>query len=189
MDTPPVSLPTVSAVQTVATAPKDGEKDGSLTFHEILSALNPLQYLPVIGTIYRAVTGDTIPEGLRIAGSFVFSGLTGGPLGMILNAAATLAEKITGIDPEAIGRDIADSLGLGSSKPAPASTVAAAAPPAAAATVEAGAAEPAFTFAQLAAYGAEPPPGDPASGLPAPAPVSPSRHRAGLALYARSAIA
>ncbi len=35
-----------------------------LTFSEILSDLNPLQYLPVVGTIYRAVTGDTVPKPL-----------------------------------------------------------------------------------------------------------------------------
>ena len=34
----------------------------SFSFHELLSELNPLQYLPVIGTIYRSMTGDLIPE-------------------------------------------------------------------------------------------------------------------------------
>lgn len=39
-----------------------------LTFGVILSDLNPLQYLPVVGTIYRALTGDTIPKPIREAG-------------------------------------------------------------------------------------------------------------------------
>ncbi len=93
--------------------------DSGLSFHDVLSALNPLQYLPVVGTIYRAVTGDTIPEGLRIAGSFVVSALTGGPLGVLLNAAVTIAERLTGIDPEAIARDVAGSLGVGPTNPLP----------------------------------------------------------------------
>src|SRR6201999_1667017 len=73
-----------------------------VSFHDVLSALNPLQYLPVVGTIYRAVTGDVIPEGLRQAGSMLVSGLMGGPIGLGINIATTLAEKATGIDPEQI---------------------------------------------------------------------------------------
>ena len=72
-------------------------------FHQLLSELNPLQYLPVVGTIYRAVTGDTIPEAARIAGSMVVSGLMGGPVGVAINVGTTLFEKASGIDPEQIG--------------------------------------------------------------------------------------
>ena len=72
------------------------------SFHEFLSAMNPLQYLPVVGTIYRAVTGDVIPEALRDGGSMLVSGLLGGPIGLITYIATTIAEKITGIDPEKI---------------------------------------------------------------------------------------
>lgn len=68
------------------------------TFHDILSALNPLQYLPVIGTLYRAVTGDQIPELVRRAGSLVVSTLLGGPVGAITSIATTIIEKVTGID-------------------------------------------------------------------------------------------
>jgi len=38
-------------------------------FKDVLRALNPLQHVPVVGTIYRAVTGDTIPAPLRILGA------------------------------------------------------------------------------------------------------------------------
>jgi hypothetical protein len=71
-----------------------------VTFHDILSALNPLQYLPVVGTIYRAATGDVIPEPLRRLGSLLVSGLMGGPVGVVISLAMTIAEKITGLDPE-----------------------------------------------------------------------------------------
>jgi hypothetical protein len=72
------------------------------SFHDFLSAMNPLQYLPVVGTIYRAITGDVIPEALRNAGSMLVSGLLGGPVGLGINVATTIAEKVTGIDPEKI---------------------------------------------------------------------------------------
>jgi hypothetical protein len=71
-------------------------------FRDLLSALNPLQYLPVVGTIYRAATGDVIPEPLRRLGSLLVSGLLGGPIGVVISLVTTVAEKITGIDPEKI---------------------------------------------------------------------------------------
>ena len=115
---PPAGPPNgASASAGTRPAADSGQAGGGLRFGDILSALNPLQYLPVVGTIYRAVTGDTIPEGLRVAGSFVVSALTGGPFGLLLNAAVTAGEKLTGIDPEAIAREVAASLGL---NPAPA---------------------------------------------------------------------
>lgn len=69
-----------------------------LSFHSILSALNPLQLIPVVGSIYRAVTGDEGDPTVRFFGSLAVSGLTGGPIGLGIN----ILEKITGIDPEAI---------------------------------------------------------------------------------------
>ncbi|MGI4977932.1 MAG: hypothetical protein ACRYG6_13410 [Janthinobacterium lividum] len=103
-------------------------------FHVLLSEMNPLQYVPVVGTIYRAVTGDTIPEAARIAGGLVVSGLTGGPVGIAMNVGATLLERLTGIDPEKIGDRLLAELGIGHATPAhPATALAAATPPAAAA--------------------------------------------------------
>lgn len=82
-----------------------------LSFREVLSALNPLQYLPVIGTIYRAVTGDQIPEALRRIGSLVVSGLLGGPIGIAINLVVTAAEKITGIDLDRTGQALLTGIG------------------------------------------------------------------------------
>jgi hypothetical protein len=125
------------------------------TFHELLSELNPLQYLPVVGTIYRAVTGDTIPESAREAGSLVVSGLIGGPIGVAINLATLAIEKITGIDPEKIGHDALVHLGIGSQDT---STIAVAAPQPAAALPKPSAsvsspAPLAWSSSQLMAYG------------------------------------
>ena len=83
-----------------------------LSFHDVLSALNPVQYVPVVGSIYRAVTGDTPPEPLRTIGSFLASGLAGGPIGLAINAGVTAAEKMSGIDPDHIMHAILADAGL-----------------------------------------------------------------------------
>jgi hypothetical protein len=135
----------IQATSTDSLVATQAAKDGrGSSFHDLLSAMNPLQYLPVVGTLYRAITGDVIPEGLRRAGSLVASGLLGGPIGLIGNIAATIAEKITGIDPEAVVAAQFNST-----------------PPAAAARTEISSETPAsvttvrsaMTLPQLAAYG------------------------------------
>src|SRR6201999_4205900 len=97
-----------------------------VSFHDVLSALNPLQYLPMVGTIYRAITGDVIPEGLRRLGSLLVSGLLGGPVGRVINIATTVAEKASGLDPEEI---VTAQLNPSPAPAAPASVTPAAAPP------------------------------------------------------------
>ena len=61
-----------------------------------MSDLNPLQYIPVVGTIYRAITGDQGNSDLRFVASLGTSFVLGGPIGL----AITAGEKIAGIDPE-----------------------------------------------------------------------------------------
>src|ERR1700676_2593104 len=100
----PVVVMNPSEIQVVGTRPPAPARtttaeDHGFKFHDLLSAMNPLQYLPVVGTLYRAWTGDVIPEALRRAGSMVVSGLLGGPIGLLMNIAVTIAEKITDIDP------------------------------------------------------------------------------------------
>ena len=152
---PAATLPITVVRVAPATAPAAvAPGAGHFSFHELLSELNPLQYLPVIGTIYRAVTGDTIPEPMRVAGSMIVSGLTGGPLGVALNLAFLGLEKATGLDPEKIGHDLLASLGLtpdaGEGATSPATAIAA--KPGQAGPSEPVAATP-WSPAQLAAYG------------------------------------
>jgi hypothetical protein len=62
---------------------------GEMSFPEFLAALNPLHHLPVVGTIYRAATGETIQPAMRILGG----ALLGGPVGMLSSLVlATLDE-------------------------------------------------------------------------------------------------
>lgn len=187
MDVQPSTAAVTAPLAATETAAAGG--DGP-SFRDILSACNPLQYLPVVGTIYRAVTGDVIPEGLRAIGSFLVSGLTGGPVGMALNAATVIAEKITGIDTEAIARDLIAGLGLGLG-PSPLVPAAPDAPARAADPVlEAGRPEalavPCSSSAR-AACGLDRPLAVPE--MPPLAPASGARLREGLAQYQRRAIA
>jgi hypothetical protein len=73
-------------------ASKSGEWDFS--FHNLLSIVNPLQHLPLIGTLYRAITGDTIGTPEKIAGDTLYGGLWGA----LASIADTAFEKITGKD-------------------------------------------------------------------------------------------
>lgn len=62
----------------------------------LLSVVNPLQHLPVVGMIYRAATGDDIPPAFKIAGSALF----GGPIGVLGTVLGCLLEEIMRIGPD-----------------------------------------------------------------------------------------
>jgi hypothetical protein len=66
--------------------------DDGLTFKDALDVVNPLQQLPIVGDIYRAVSGDGISTFSRLAGG----ALLGGPAGLLAAAAGSLFEAITG---------------------------------------------------------------------------------------------
>jgi hypothetical protein len=72
---PPVEPP---ALEPDAHVPVPGE----ITFGQFLAGLNPLHHLPVIGTIYREVTGERIAPVMQVLGGALF----GGPLGMLSSA-------------------------------------------------------------------------------------------------------
>jgi hypothetical protein len=104
-----------------APSPAAASGQAQVSFHEVLSVLNPLQYVPVVGNIYRALTGDSPPEAVRMIGSFIASALTGGPIGVAINAMVTAVEKLTGLDPDRIAHEVMASVGMvGDDAPAPA---------------------------------------------------------------------
>ncbi len=66
--------------------------DEGPTFAEFLDIINPLQHIPVVSTIYRAITGDQIGPGPRFLGGALF----GGPAGAIGAGIASLFEEASG---------------------------------------------------------------------------------------------
>ena len=68
-------------------------RDG-FTFWDLVDIINPLQHIPVISSIYRAITGDEIDPGSRIAGGTLF----GGPIGAAASVANVIVEHNTGKD-------------------------------------------------------------------------------------------
>lgn len=71
----------------------EGEDDG-FGFGDVLDIINPLQHLPVIGTIYRKITGDTIKPFSNIVGGALF----GGPIGAASGAINLAVKQGTGKD-------------------------------------------------------------------------------------------
>lgn len=75
--------------------------DEGPTFAEFLDIINPLQHIPVVSTLYRAITGDDIGTGPRVAGGMLF----GGPIGALVAGVTALFEEASGGD---IGEHIAE---------------------------------------------------------------------------------
>ena len=99
--------------------------EGGFSFKALLDVINPLQHIPVVGTIYRALTGDTIAAMPSIIGGALF----GGPVGLALSLASNAFKSETGMDPgEAV---VASLFGPGSPPPAADAPQMAAASPAA----------------------------------------------------------
>jgi hypothetical protein len=69
----------------------DGKKRG---FGDLLQAINPLQHIPVVSTIYREITGTTIEPAARVIGGYVF----GGPIGLASSLVNAVIESSSGKD-------------------------------------------------------------------------------------------
>ena len=64
--------------------------DDGFNFRDVLSLINPLQHIPIIGNIYRNLTGDVAAPAIRIAGGALF----GGPLGAAFAAANVVMKQL-----------------------------------------------------------------------------------------------
>ncbi len=90
-------------------------QDGELSVADLIDVINPLQHIPVVGTIYRELTGDRIGHGARMAGGVLFMGPLGG-----LTALANI------VSIEASGKDMGEhALALFKDDSAPATAIAA----------------------------------------------------------------
>lgn len=83
-----------------------------LGFGDILEAFNPLQHLPVIGSVYRSVTGATIEPAARFVGGLLF----GGALGAASAVVNSIVEGISGKD---VGEHVIAMVSPGANTPVP----------------------------------------------------------------------
>jgi hypothetical protein len=93
----------VTAVQSYAPSSLSGEnkpdiqvktEEEDFNFGDVIDMVNPLQQLPVIGTIYRSLTGDVIKPISTIIGGAIF----GGPIGAVSGTVNAIVENRTGRD-------------------------------------------------------------------------------------------
>ena len=122
-------MPQLSPLPAVLNTPNQPQTPGTpaasssgFSFHDLLSIVNPLQHLPVIGTLYRAITGDTIGTPEKIAGDTLYGGLWGA----VASVADAAFQALT-------GKDVGDTVlamftGNHDSKPAAVAANTAAAP-------------------------------------------------------------
>jgi len=82
------------------------EIQGDMSFWDFLDIINPLQHIPIVSTVYREITGDTIQPSMRIMGDMLYGGVIGG-MASIANA---VIEQATGQD---VGETVMASLGFG----------------------------------------------------------------------------
>ena len=69
-------------------------KGEDFSFDDVLDVINPLQHIPIVGTIYRAVTGDKPGHLSQLLGDTLFGGIAGAA-SSVVNIAV---EEITGKD-------------------------------------------------------------------------------------------
>lgn len=102
---PPVLHP--GAVQGGAASKAEaGGDDQEMSFWDVLDIVNPLQHIPLVNSVYRAVTGDEIKPAMQIGGGMLFGGVIGG-VAAIANAAL---QEATGKD---LGGHMLATLGFG----------------------------------------------------------------------------
>ncbi len=89
-----------------AAAPASDQASG---FGDLLDAVNPLQHLPVVSSLYREASGDGIGLPARLAGGFLF----GGPWGLLGSAALAAFEGITGDTALGHLKSLTDTAGAG----------------------------------------------------------------------------
>jgi len=70
--------------------------DDGLTFGDLIDVVNPLQHLPVVGNVYRWLTGDDLSPAARVAGGALY----GGPIGLAGSIGQLIANGIMGGAPD-----------------------------------------------------------------------------------------
>ncbi|HYD70346.1 hypothetical protein [Azospirillum sp.] len=102
------------------------DQPGEMSFLDFLDVVNPLQHIPVVGTIYRSLTGDTIKPAQQVMGGMLY----GGPLGAVTSMFGAVVEQSTGKSIEghamaALGFEDPNNHGIAVAQAAPAAAKAA----------------------------------------------------------------
>jgi hypothetical protein len=95
---PPIAPGHDRGAPPVPAAPADWDVS-HIGFGDVLAALNPLQYLPGVGTIYREATGDSVHPALRVAVAGAASFLFGGPIGLAVAMIGAVAGEVAHAGP------------------------------------------------------------------------------------------
>lgn len=113
----PNGVPAAGTADPAAASPRGGDDTAAqgdhagsadkdhLTFWDLLDVVNPLQHIPVVNTIYRELTGDTIKAPAKMAGALLY----GGVIGLVAAVGDVVLEQETGED---FGTHVLDTLGL-----------------------------------------------------------------------------
>jgi hypothetical protein len=94
MLTPAQNIPPVFPQTQTSVAENNFWGPNGFSFKSVLDIINPLQQIPVVSDIYRAMSGDTIATGSRLAGG----ALLGGPIGFVAALINSIVEDETGKD-------------------------------------------------------------------------------------------
>ncbi len=102
--TGPAALPPAKLSKDEALSSTDEASDGGkefkafgedgLTFLDLVDIVNPLQHIPVISTVYREITDDTLDPAPRVMGDTLYMG----PIGLAASVVNVLIEHNTGKD-------------------------------------------------------------------------------------------
>jgi len=86
------------------------------SFFDFLDIINPLQHIPIVSSLYRAVTGDELKPFARVLGGALF----GGPMGLARGVAEAVLEQDSGKD---LGQHVAALFGADAAAGTPVATL------------------------------------------------------------------
>src|SRR3569833_1933690 len=67
----PVTITPVQSLPAAVPA-QDDDSDTGFSFGDLIDMVNPLQHIPVVGTLYRRITGDTINTVPKLSGDTAY---------------------------------------------------------------------------------------------------------------------
>ena len=88
----PVTPPAMAQMGDPHDTSEGDTENHDFSFGDLVDIVNPLQHIPGVANVYRAITGDTISAPARFMGSMLFMG----PVGLVMTKADTLAMNADG---------------------------------------------------------------------------------------------